>query len=72
MAVEKRLIGVKEAAIYLGIQRSTLYSWAERRRIPSVKMGTRLLFDLQDLDRLIESAKRPVRSAETSQSLNKS
>ena len=61
MALQKRLIGVDEASQYLGIQRSTLYSWAERRRIPSVKMGTRLLFDLHDLDELIEAAKRPSR-----------
>lgn len=65
MTVEKRLIGVGEAAHYLGIQRSTLYSWAERRKIPSVKMGARLLFDLQDLDRLIEASKRPIRSRQT-------
>lgn len=63
MVLQKRLIGVEEAAHYLGIQRSTLYSWAERRRIPSVKMGARLLFDLQDLDDLIESSKRPGRSS---------
>ena len=61
MSVQKRLIGVEEAAYYLGIQRSTLYSWAERRKIPSVKMGARLLFDLQDLDQLIEASKRPTR-----------
>ena len=59
MALQKRLIGVEEAAYYLGIQRSTLYAWAERRKVPSVKMGARLLFDLQDLDRLIEASKRP-------------
>jgi len=55
---EKRLIGVEETAKYLGVQKSTIYSWAWRRKIPSVKMGRRLLFDQEDLDRMIEAGKR--------------
>ena len=58
MGFQKRLIGVREAATYLGIQRSTLYTWAERGKITSVKIGARLLFDLQDLDQFIEASKR--------------
>ncbi len=55
---EKRLISVADAAKYLGVQKSTIYSWAWRRKIPSVKMGRRLLFDREDLDRMIEAGKR--------------
>jgi len=55
---EKRLISVEEAAKYLGVQKSTIYSGASRRKIPSVKMGRRLLFDREDLDRMIEVGKR--------------
>ncbi len=55
---EKRLISVEDAARYLGVQKSTIYSWAWRRKIPSVKMGRRLLFDREDLDRMIEAGKR--------------
>ena len=58
---EKRLISVEDAARYLGVQKSTIYSWAWRRKIPSVKMGRRLLFDREDLDQLIESGKREER-----------
>ena len=36
---EKRLISVEDAARYLGVQKSTIYSWTWRRKIPSVKMG---------------------------------
>jgi len=62
MAVfEKRLISVEEAARYLGVRKSTIYSWAWRRKIPSVKMGRRLLFDQEDLDRIIEAGKREAR-----------
>ncbi len=55
---EERLISVEDAARYLGVQKSTIYSWAWRRKIPSVKMGRRLLFDQEDLDRMIEAGKR--------------
>ncbi len=55
---EKRLISVEEAARYLGVHKNTMYSWAWRRKIPSVKMGRRLLFDQEDLDRMIEAGKR--------------
>jgi len=58
MAEEKRLISVEDAARYLGVQKSTVYSWAWRRKIPSVKMGRRLLFDQEDLDRMIAAGKR--------------
>ncbi len=58
---KKRLISVEEAAKYLGVQKSTIYSWAWRRKIPSVKMGRRLLFDQEDLDRMIEAGKREER-----------
>ncbi len=55
---EKRLISVEDAAKYLGVQKSTMYSWAWRRKIPSVKMGRRLLFDREDLEKMIEAGKR--------------
>ncbi|MGI8784386.1 MAG: helix-turn-helix domain-containing protein [Acidobacteriota bacterium] len=54
----KRLIGIEEAAGYLGVKKATLYSWAWKRAVPSVKMGRRLLFDLKDLDELIDLRKR--------------
>ena len=58
---EKRLISVEDAARTLGVQKSTIYSWASRRKIPSVKMGRRLLFDRQDLAQMIEAGKREER-----------
>ena len=58
---EKRLISVEETAKYLGVQKSTIYSWAWRRKISSVKMGRRRLFDREDLDRMIEAGKRKER-----------
>ena len=55
---DKQLLTVEETAKYFGVRKSTIYSWAWRRKIPSVKMGRRLLFDREDLDRVIEAGKR--------------
>ena len=55
--LNKRLLDVKEAANYLSISRSKLYQWAERDRIRSVRIDTRRLFDVNDLDEFVESLK---------------
>ena len=60
MGMENRLLNVEGSARYLGVQKSTIYSWAARRQIPSVKIGRRLLFDRKDLDKLIEEQKRGI------------
>ncbi len=60
-AAKKRLLSVEEAAQYLGVQRRTIRSWAFQERIPSVHIGRRLLFDQEELDRMIEACKRPAR-----------
>jgi len=54
----ERLLSAEETARYLGIKKATLYVWARTGKIPSVKIGTRLLFDVRDLDELIERKKR--------------
>ena len=53
----KRLLDAKEAANYLSISRSKLYQWANRERIRSVRIDTRRLFDVNDLDEFIDSLK---------------
>ncbi len=56
--MENRLLNVEGSAKYLGVRKSTIYSWAAQKKIPSVKIGRRLLFDRKDLDGLIEKNKR--------------
>ncbi len=56
-----RLLSVGEAAQYLGVQERTIYSWASQEQIPSVHIGRRLLFNQEDLDRMIEACKREAR-----------
>ncbi len=60
--MENRLLSVEASARYLGVRKSTIYSWAARKKVPSVKIGRRLLFDRKDLDDIIEERKRGVES----------
>ncbi len=56
--LEKRLLDVKSAALYLSISRSKLYQWAEANKIKSVRIDKRRLFDVYDLDEFIDSLKK--------------
>jgi len=60
-AAKKRLLSVGEAAQYLGVQEKTICSWASQEKIPSVHIGRRLLFNQEELDRMIEACKREAR-----------
>jgi len=48
--MEKRFLNVHEAAQYLGVTGGTLYAWVCYRRIPYVKIGRLVKFDLKQLD----------------------
>ncbi len=47
---EKRFIGIKECAEYLGVTKRTLYSWTFAKKIPYIKMGRLVKFDLKELE----------------------
>jgi putative molybdopterin biosynthesis protein len=46
---------VAEAAEYLRIGRHTLYRLVESGRIPSYRIGRKILLDLQDLDDILRN-----------------
>ncbi len=52
-----RLYTVKEAASYLRLSPWTVRGLGWNGEIPEVKIGRRVLYDRQDLDRFIESVK---------------
>lgn len=52
--VNKRLLNVREAAQYLGLQADTVYKKARLRELPSVKVGRALRFDVVALNRYVE------------------
>ena len=49
----RRLLTVQEVADYLGISKDTAYSMVSQRRIPYVKIGRLLKFDLRAIDEWI-------------------
>lgn len=52
---ESRLLTVQDAARYLAISKSTLYGWVWQRRIPFVKVGRALRFELVELRKFIQA-----------------
>ena len=60
----KRYFCIKEVSEYTSLPITTLYEWASQRRIPSIKIGRRVLFDLQDIDNLMKKSKREGNSIE--------
>jgi excisionase family DNA binding protein len=59
---ESGLITVQEAAKFLAVSTSTLYGWVYLRRIPFVKVGRALRFELAELQKFIQSNRFPARS----------
>ncbi len=55
----KRYANIKEVSEYTSLPVKTLYEWASIGRIPSIKLGRRVLFDLSDIDKVMVSLKRP-------------
>lgn len=47
--VDSKPLNVNEAAKYLGMSKSSLYSLTSKREIPHMKRGKRLYFDQQEL-----------------------
>jgi excisionase family DNA binding protein len=53
-SVGKRLLNVREAAEYLGLEVDTVYKKSRLRELPSVKVGRALRFDVKALERFVE------------------
>jgi excisionase family DNA binding protein len=50
----KRLISAKEAAQYMSLSPDTLYRMASQKKLPYLKIGDRVLFDVKALDHWID------------------
>ncbi len=62
--IPERYVDVKAASRYTSLAVSTIYEWASQEKIPSIKIGSRVLFDLEDIDRLMASLKRTTNQEE--------
>ncbi len=58
MDITKRYANIKEVSEYTSLPTKTLYEWASIGKIPSIKLGRRVLFDLHDIDKAMASLKR--------------
>jgi excisionase family DNA binding protein len=50
----RRLIDIREAAEYTGLSPHTLYTMVSQRRVPFVKVGRLVKFDVDLLDKWIK------------------
>jgi len=50
----RRLITAKEAGQYLSLSTDTIYRMASQKKLPYLKIGDRVLFDIKALDHWIE------------------
>lgn len=58
LVIPERYVDIKAVSRYTSLPESTLYEWAGTGRIPSIKIGRRVLFDLHDIDKVMASLKR--------------
>ena len=52
--MEKRFLGIKELSAYLGITTGTVYVWVCHRKIPYIKVGRLVKFDLYKIEKWLE------------------
>ena len=62
--MKKRYANIKEVSAYTSLPVKTLYEWASLGRIPSIKLGRKVLFDLNDIDSFLASQKRNTEHSE--------
>ena len=55
--MEKRLFNIDELVTYIAVPKGTIYNWISQRKLPFVKMGRRVKFDKQDIDKFIDERK---------------
>jgi len=60
----ERYVNIKAASLYTSLPVKTLYEWASIGKIPSIKIGRRVLFDLHDIDKIMDSFKRTTNQCE--------
>jgi excisionase family DNA binding protein len=48
--VDKRLLKIGELSAYLETPVATIYMWTHQKKIPHLKMGRAVRFDLRDID----------------------
>jgi len=60
-----RLITVEELAKYLNLNPHTIYMWTEQKKIPFIKIGRMVRFDLIEIEEWLTSKKTEITEEET-------
>lgn len=55
LEIPTRLLDIRQASQFLAVSVSTLYGWVWQRRIPFVKIGRAVRFDIEDLKAFIQA-----------------
>ena len=53
----KRLVNTQELAKYIGITEGTARVWCCLKKLPYVKVGRKVMFDLNDIDTWVDKNK---------------
>ena len=56
-APQTRFWDKRELAEYIGISIYTINAWVSQKRIPHIKLGRRILFDMKDIEKWINEQK---------------
>jgi excisionase family DNA binding protein len=57
-AIRPLAVGLEEASAMLAVAPRTLRKWATDRRVKSVKLGSRLVFRISDLEQFLDEGLR--------------
>lgn len=60
--ISPRMVGVKQASAFLGTTAWAMRNLVWDKKIPHMRIGARLLFDIQDLEKFIATNKVPARA----------
>ena len=50
----KKYLNVKELSGLTGLKQSTIYQWVSQRKIPYIKLGKKILFDPDKINKWID------------------
>ena len=50
IVMERRYLNIDEISAYLGLSKNTIYSWVWQKRIPHVKLGRLVKFDMRAIE----------------------
>jgi len=55
MIAEERWVGVENVATHLGVNKSSVYRWIEKKGLPAHRVGKLFRFKLSEVDEWVQS-----------------